>query len=125
MLKTPAAPTGGRPAQGTEGDGHDDAVDGPARDNLPGPDVRLSFLAAPIVEVIPVSSITGNVTVAFAVLSYAGSLAVTVVADPLRCPDLPILVTRLRSELDMLATGPAPGPARPEPDHRVLPVERP
>jgi hypothetical protein len=37
--------------------------------NLRGPDVRLSFLAAPITAIIPVTPITGNVTVAFAVLS--------------------------------------------------------
>jgi WS/DGAT/MGAT family acyltransferase len=70
--------------------------------NLRGPDVRLSFLAAPITEVIPVSPITGNVTVAFAVLSYAGTLTITVIADPQRCPDLPVLVARLQSELDLL-----------------------
>jgi WS/DGAT/MGAT family acyltransferase len=73
--------------------------------NLRGPDRRLSFLAAPITEVIPVSPTTGNVTVAFAVLSYAGTLLVTVIADPQRCPDLPVLVAHLQSDLDLL-TGP-------------------
>jgi WS/DGAT/MGAT family acyltransferase len=71
--------------------------------NLHGPDVRLSFLAAPITEVIPVSPITGNVTVAFAVLSYAGTLGITVMVDPRCCPDLPVLVARLQSELDVAA----------------------
>jgi len=70
--------------------------------NLRGPDVRRSFLAAPITDVIPVSSISGNVTVAFAALSYAGTLVVTVVADPQRCPDLSVLVAQLQSELDLL-----------------------
>jgi WS/DGAT/MGAT family acyltransferase len=70
--------------------------------NLRGPDVRLSFLAAPITEVIPVSPITGNVTVAFAVLSYAGTLTITVIADPQRCPDLRLLLARLQSELDLV-----------------------
>jgi hypothetical protein len=46
---------------------------------LRGPDGRLSFLAAPIIDVISVSSITGNVMVAFAVLSYAGRLVVTAI----------------------------------------------
>ena len=72
--------------------------------NLHGPDVRLSFLAAPITEIIPVTPITGNVTVAFAVLSYAGTLVITVTADPRRCPDLPVLLAGLQSELDLLAT---------------------
>jgi WS/DGAT/MGAT family acyltransferase len=74
--------------------------------NLRGPDAHLSFLAVPIFNVIPVVPITGNVTVAFAVLSYAGTLVVTVVADPQRCPDLPVLVTHLQSELNLLATDP-------------------
>ena len=39
-------------------------------------------------SVIAVSGISGNVTVAFVALSYAGGLNVTVVADPQRCPDL-------------------------------------
>jgi hypothetical protein len=64
--------------------------------------IRLSFLAAPITEVIPVSPITGNVTVAFAVLSYAGTLVVTVIADPQHCPDLPVLVAHLQTDLDLL-----------------------
>ena len=70
--------------------------------NLRGPDSRLSLLALPITDVIPVSSISGNVTVAFAVLSYAGTLVVTVVADPQRCPDLALLVAHLQNELDVL-----------------------
>jgi len=40
--------------------------------NLRGPEQRLSFLGAPVIEVIPVGAICGNVTVAFAALSYAG-----------------------------------------------------
>ena len=78
--------------------------------NLHGPDLRLSFLAAPIIEIIPVTPITGNVTVAFAVLSYAGTLTVTVTVDPRCCPDLPALVVRLRNELDLIATEQRPGP---------------
>jgi len=78
--------------------------------NLRGPDVRLSFLTAPITDVIPVSPITGNVTVAFAVLSYAGTLVVTVIADPQHYPDLPVLVTHLQSQLDLLTAAHAQHP---------------
>ena len=46
--------------------------------------------------------ITGNITVAFAALSYAGSLNVTVIADPELCPDLPDIVQALQRELDVL-----------------------
>ena len=73
--------------------------------DLRGPGTRLSFLAAPVTEVIPVSPITGNVTVGFAALSYAGTLTVTITADPDRCPDLPFLQVRLQGELDRLLDG--------------------
>lgn len=76
--------------------------------NLRGPDVRLSFLTAPITDVIAVSSISGNVAVAFAVPSYAGTLRVTVIADHYRFPDLPILVARLQDQLDLLTCGTGP-----------------
>ena len=75
--------------------------------NLRGPAERLTFLGAPVEELIPVSGTTGNVTVAFAVLSYAGTLVVTVVADPDGCPDLPALAAALQRQLDLL-TGSAP-----------------
>lgn len=70
--------------------------------NVRGPDVQLSFLGARITDVIPVSSLSGNVTVSFTVLSYAGTLVVTAVADPQRCPDLTFLVQQLQDELDLL-----------------------
>ena len=70
--------------------------------NLRGPEARLSFLGTTIADVIAVTSVTGNVTVAFAVLSYAGTLAVTVIADPETCPDLPVVVDELQRELDVL-----------------------
>ena len=54
----------------------------------------------------PVSSVMGNVTVAFAALSYAGTLAVTVVADPDHCPDLTFLGTQLQDQLDQLVRKP-------------------
>ena len=78
--------------------------------NLRGPEERLAFLGAEVDEVIPVSGISGNVTVAFAVLSYAGTLAITLVADPDACPDLPRLRDDLQAELDLLV---APAGARP------------
>ena len=67
----------------------------------------MAFLAAPVIDVIPVPMIAGNVTVAFAALSYAGRLVVTVVADPERCPDLPTVAYALQRELDLL-TGAQP-----------------
>jgi len=69
--------------------------------NVPGPDSRLSFLGAPITDVMAVPTTTGNVTVSFGALSYAGRLAVTVIADPDHCPDLPTLKHELQQELGL------------------------
>jgi hypothetical protein len=66
--------------------------------NLRGPDRRVDFAGMPVVELIPVSLATGNVTVAFAALSYAGTLTVTIVADPDHIPDLDGLVDALDDE---------------------------
>ena len=70
--------------------------------NLRGPENRLSFLQCPITGIIPLSAATGNVTVSFAVLSYAGSLTITLIADPDTCPDLAELRDRLEEELSVL-----------------------
>ena len=72
--------------------------------NLRGPQSRLSFAGCPITSIIPLSAGTGNVTVSFAVLSYAGSLTVTLVADPDTCPDLPVLCDALEEELHVLVS---------------------
>jgi len=50
-----------------------------------------------------------NVTVAFVALLYAGSLTVTAVADPVRCPDLDGLGRVLAAELAAIAGGSASG----------------
>ncbi|MDQ1394292.1 MAG: diacylglycerol O-acyltransferase / wax synthase [Acidimicrobiaceae bacterium] len=42
--------------------------------NLRDPDKTVSFLGSIVSEVIPLTSVSGNVSVAFAVLSYAGPL---------------------------------------------------
>jgi hypothetical protein len=70
--------------------------------NLRGPDVRLQFLDHEVTRVVPLTSVAGNVTVAFAVLSYAGTLGITVVADPTTCPDLRALRDRVEHELGTL-----------------------
>jgi hypothetical protein len=55
----------------------------------------------------------GNVTVAFAILSYAGTLTVTVIVDPDAVPDVGVLATALRAELESLTSmAGAPGPPR-------------
>jgi diacylglycerol O-acyltransferase / wax synthase len=70
--------------------------------NVRGPESRLSFLGCPITSVIPLSAASGNVTVSFAVLSYAGSLTITLIADPDTCPDLSDLRDVLEEEVRVL-----------------------
>ncbi|MDN5765110.1 MAG: WSD1 family O-acyltransferase [Humibacillus sp.] len=71
--------------------------------NLRGPSTLMTLGGARVTEIVPVSSITGNITVAFAALSYVGTLTVTVIADPDHCPDLLRIATALHDELDHLA----------------------
>lgn len=79
--------------------------------NVRGPREPLSLGGCRIVELIPVAAISGNVGVAFAVLSYAGRLTVTVVADPDRCPDAARLAELVRINLGELT--PSTGLNRP------------
>jgi diacylglycerol O-acyltransferase / wax synthase len=74
--------------------------------NLRGPEGRLSFLHCPITSIIPLSAATGNVTVSFAVLSYAGNLTITLISDPDACPDLSELRDTLEEELHLLTALP-------------------
>jgi diacylglycerol O-acyltransferase / wax synthase len=76
--------------------------------NVHGPDRPLTLAGAPIESVIPVSvAEAGNLTVTFVALSYADTLTVTIIADPDRVPDLPVLTAALQTELDALTTPPA------------------
>ena len=70
--------------------------------NIPGPADRLRFTGIDVDEVVPITVTAGNVTVAFAALSYAGMLTVAVIVDPDRAPDLSALTTALQTELDSL-----------------------
>ena len=72
--------------------------------NLRGPTQRLAFGGSPVLDVIAIPMVTGNITVAFAAMSYAGRLTVTVIADPSHCADLPAIATALQRELDCLAS---------------------
>jgi hypothetical protein len=67
--------------------------------NLRGPQTRLAFLGNPITSLIPLTVATGNVTVSFAVLSYANRLTIALIADPDACPDLSRLRDLLTEEL--------------------------
>ena len=53
-------------------------------------------------SIIPVAVTPGNVGVTFDVLSYAGQLVISVVADPDVVTDQDSLTERLEAELDQL-----------------------
>jgi hypothetical protein len=73
--------------------------------NLRGPDQPVTLAGAPVARMLPLAvGGGGNVTVTFAALSYAGTLAVTVTADPDTTPDLAELAADLQRELDLLTT---------------------
>jgi diacylglycerol O-acyltransferase len=71
--------------------------------NLRGPEVPLAFVGSTVDAIAAVAVVTGNVTVSFAAISYAGTVTVTVVADPDAGPDLAALHRALEGQLDRLA----------------------
>jgi WS/DGAT/MGAT family acyltransferase len=71
--------------------------------NVPGPPVPLFLAGAQLLEVFPVVPITGNMTLGVGVLSYAGQLNLTAVADKDTCPDVEVFAGGVRRALDELA----------------------
>jgi diacylglycerol O-acyltransferase / wax synthase len=66
--------------------------------DLRGPDEPLSLLGCRVLEVVPLSVATGNVTVSFTVLSYDKRLVITMIFDPETCPDAHRLSSALKSQ---------------------------
>lgn len=67
--------------------------------NVRGPAHRLRIAGAEVVAVVPVAVNPGNVAVSFDVLSYAGTLAVTLVCDPGLVPESAWLAERVSAGL--------------------------
>jgi WS/DGAT/MGAT family acyltransferase len=79
--------------------------------SIHGPDHHLTIGGSTVASIVPLASAeTGNVRVSFDVLSYAGTLTITVVADPDTVPDLPDLTAALRRQLNTPAPTPTPTP---------------
>jgi diacylglycerol O-acyltransferase len=70
--------------------------------NMRGPEERVRLVDAYVTSVVPLTGTTGNVTVAFWALSYAGDLTLSVVTDPDQFPDLPVLVSAWEHQLALL-----------------------
>ena len=73
--------------------------------NLPGPTDPLAFAGVSVQRVYPITITAGNVGVAFAALSYAGTLTVTVIVDPDVVPGLDALAAALEAALHAVRAG--------------------
>jgi diacylglycerol O-acyltransferase len=71
--------------------------------NAPGPPVPLYLAGARLLEVFPMMPTMGNLTLVIGVLSYAGQLNITAVADREACPDLEVFADGVRRAFDDLA----------------------
>jgi len=71
--------------------------------NVAGPPVPLYLAGARLLELFPMMPVMGNLTLVVGVLSYAGQLNLTAVADRDSCPDVEVFAQGLRSALDDLA----------------------
>ena len=67
--------------------------------NVRGPAARMGVAGAEVVAILPVAVNPGNVAVSFDVLSYAGTLAVTLVCDPGLVPESAWLAGRVTAGL--------------------------
>ncbi len=79
--------------------------------NLPGPAAPMYFGGARVLEIFQIGVVQGNVTVAVGMLSYAGQLGFSIVADADAVPDLTIFADGLSDALSQLGAGcadPAP-----------------
>jgi hypothetical protein len=65
--------------------------------------VPLYLAGAPLLDLFPVVSLVANLTLTVAVLSYAGQLNITAVADRDHCADVEVFARGVRSALDDLA----------------------
>ncbi|WP_456844677.1 wax ester/triacylglycerol synthase domain-containing protein [Cellulomonas sp. P5_C6] len=70
--------------------------------NVRGPTGSLSIAGTPVVQLVPIAATAGNVGVAFAALSAAGRLVVSVITDPDVAPEADELATRVGAELTAL-----------------------
>jgi diacylglycerol O-acyltransferase / wax synthase len=70
--------------------------------NLRGPETRIRIAGHEVTGIVPMAVNPGNVGVSFDVLSYAGELAIAIVADPVIVPDLDELAAFVADQLDAL-----------------------
>jgi diacylglycerol O-acyltransferase / wax synthase len=71
--------------------------------NVAGPPSTVDLLGVPVLDLIPLGSLAGNLAISFLALSYAGRLGITVQADADHFRDLPVLLSGMDEEWAMLA----------------------
>lgn len=72
--------------------------------DMVGPPAPIHLLGSRVLDLVPINALTGNLTVTFVALSYAGRLTITAVADADRVPDLAVLHTAMERDWAQLAT---------------------
>jgi diacylglycerol O-acyltransferase len=70
--------------------------------NMAGPAAPVTMLGAPMLDVVAVGSLVGDVALSVVALSYAGRLNITVHADADAFPDLPVLLAGIRHDWAIL-----------------------
>jgi len=68
--------------------------------NVAGPPVPLYLAGARLLELFPMMPVMGNLTLVVGVLSYAGQLNLTAVADRDGCPDVEVFAQGVRTALE-------------------------
>lgn len=71
--------------------------------NVPGPPVPVYALGSLMVDAFPFVPLAGNLDVGVAALSYDGRLNIGILADPVACPDLAVLVDGIERTFAALA----------------------
>jgi WS/DGAT/MGAT family acyltransferase len=70
--------------------------------NVIGPPTPIRLLGAPLIDLIPIGALAGNLAISFLACSYAGGLTIAVRVDADRCPDLSTLIAAMAQEWDTL-----------------------
>ena len=70
--------------------------------SIPGPRRPLYLAGARVLEVMPVLPLIGRVALGVGAISYAGSFTIGITADRDGFPDLDVLVSGIRAELDTI-----------------------
>lgn len=76
--------------------------------NLKGPTEPLYLVGCRMVDAIPITPISGNVTIDFCALSYVGHFDICVLADAASWPDLPMVARAIHTGWNALASEPVP-----------------